>query len=150
MAWIEGTHEETFTVNADYDDVVAFFCDPAEFKRAFNQMESMEEVEDGVWEWVLEEKNEKGIKFQGRYVVDYVREGDTLTWSTREGNMRSEGKTEITDLGGGQTEVHYVETLATDLPIPRLAAKIFKPIVAREIRQGVGEFLEICRDLLEE
>ena len=149
MAWIEGTHEETFVVDAPYDEVVDFFCDPARFKEAFGQMEVTEEVEEDVWKWVLVEKNEKGIKFQGRYVVEYQRDDNVVEWTTREGNMRSEGRTEVTDLGGDQAEVHYVETIATDLPIPKLAAKIFRPIVAREIRGGVGEFLENCRQILE-
>lgn len=149
MAWIEGTHEETFTVDAPYADVVDYFCDPAKFKAAFSQMESGEEVSDGVWHWVLEEKNEGGIKFKPDYTVTYERDGDALQWSTQEGcNMTSTGRTELTDLGGGQTEVAYRETIATDLPIPRLAAKLFRPIVSREIARGVGDFLERSRAIL--
>lgn len=148
MAWIEGTHEETFVVDADYDDVVAYFCDPGQFKAALAQVESAEEIDENVWRWVLEEKKEKGIRFKADYTVEYTREGDSLTWTTREGNLRSSGKTELTDLGGGQTEVAYVETIATDLPIPKLAAKVFRPIVAREIAAGVGDFLERSRGIL--
>lgn len=150
MAWIDGTHEETFVVDAPYDEVVAFFCDPARFQEAFGQMETCEELEELVWHWVLAEKNEKGVKFQGDYTVEYTREGDSLSWSTRDGGtMTSEGQTKITDLGAGQTEVEYRETIATDLPIPKLMAKVFKPIVSREIASGVGEFLERSREILE-
>jgi uncharacterized membrane protein len=149
MAWIEGTHEETFVVDAPHEEVAEFFCDPAKFQEALGQVESAEETEEGVWHWVLEEKAEKGIKYQADYTVKYERDGDTLTWHTLEGNMKSEGKTVVTDLGGGQTEVEYKETIATDLPIPKLMAKVFKPIVAREIAGGVGDFLEKSRELLQ-
>lgn len=150
MAWIDGTHEETFIVDAPYADVVDYFCDPHRFREAFGQLETSEQVEDGVWRWVLEEKKEKGIKFKADYTVEYTREGDELRWTTRDGGtMKSEGHTQIRDLGGGQTEVEYRETIATDLPIPKLAAKVFRPIVSREIAHGVGDFLDRSRKILE-
>lgn len=148
MAWIEGTEERTFVIDADYDEVVEYFCNPDQFREAFGEMESGEEIEPGVWKWTLVEKAEKGINFQGIYTVRYEREGDVGTWETLEGNSRSEGRVEFRDVSGG-TEVHYLESLSFDLPIPRLAAKIFKPIVAREIRSGVGDFLDRSKEILE-
>lgn len=148
MAWIEGTEVRTFVVDADYDEVVEYFCDPAQFREAFGEMESGEEIEPGVWEWTLVEKAEKGINFQGHYTVKYTRDGDVGTWETLEGNSRSEGRVECRDVAKG-TEVHYRESLSFDLPIPKLAAKIFKPIVAREIRNGVGSFLDRSKEILE-
>lgn len=148
MAWIEGTEERTFVVNADYDAVVDYFCDPAQFQEAFGEMESGEELEPGVWKWTLVEKAEKGIRFQGIYTVEYQRDGDSFEWSTRDGNSRSKGSIEFHEVADG-TEVEYRESLSFDLPIPRLAAKIFKPIVAREIRHGVGDFLDRSKEILE-
>jgi hypothetical protein len=62
--------------------------------------------------------------------------------------MRSEGFTKFEKLGEDRTKVHYKETIATDLPINRLMAKVFSPIVSREIRKGVGEFLDCARQRL--
>lgn len=149
MAWIEGTEEQTFNVDAPYEDVVEFFGDPAKFQQCLTEVESAEEVEPMVWHWVLEEKAEKGITYQADYTVAYERKGDDVEWHTREGNMRSEGFTRCKDLGGGRTQVHYKETIATDLPIPKLMAKVFSPIVSREIRKGVGSFLDSAREHLE-
>ena len=150
MAWIDGTHEETFVVDAPADEVADFFCDPARFQEAFGEMESGEEIEDGVWHWTLKEKNEKGISFKGEYTVEYQRDAMTVTWTTRSGgNMTSEGRTEVTDLGGGQAEVKYLEKIATDLPIPKLAAKMFRPIVSKNIANGVGDFLTRARSILQ-
>lgn len=149
MAWIEGTEDRTFVVDAPYEDVVEFFCEPANFKEAFSQMEDSEEIEPGKWRWTLQEKAEKGIKFQGKYVVAYDRDGDRVEWTTEDGNMKSSGSTTFDDLDG-KTRVHYKETLRVDLPIPRLMAKVFKPIVSREVAGGIKDFLDRAQSILEE
>lgn len=149
MAWIEGTEEQTFVVKKDLATVEAFFSDPAEFKRCLSDLNSAEEVEPMVWRWVLNEKSEKGITFQPDYTVVYKAGDGMLEWETREGNMRSEGVARYTRITTNRTEVHYRETVATDLPIPRLLAKVFGPIVAREIRKSVGAYLDASRDWLE-
>jgi hypothetical protein len=43
----------------------------------------------------------------------------------------------------------YEETVESDLPIPSLAATVFRPIVSREIRRGVKDFLEGSQKRLE-
>ncbi len=149
MAWIEGTEEQTFVVNAPYEQVIEFFSDPAIFSDCLTEVETAEEIEPYVWRWVLEEKSEKGITYQADYTVEYERKDDHVEWHTREGNMRSEGICRCKELGEARTEVFYRETIATDLPIPRLLAKVFSPIVAREIRQGVGGFLDAARAKLQ-
>ncbi len=149
MAWVEGVVERTFVVNAPLEKVSSFFCDPAEFQAAFGSMEKSEEIEEGVWHWTLEKKSEKGITFQGIYKVKYTRDGDSVRWETLEGNVRSNGSTQCRSLGGDRTEVVYNETMQTDLPIPRLAAKVFKPIVCREVRAGIGDFLDRAKSLIE-
>lgn len=149
MAWIEGTEERTFVVDAPYDDVVEFFCEPDSFRAAFSQMEDSEEIQPGVWKWTLQPKAEKGIKFQGIYTVRYERDGESVSWTTDEGNMRSTGSTTFDEVGQ-KTRVHYKETLEIDLPIPRLMAKVFKPIVSREVAGGIGDFLDRAQEILEE
>lgn len=149
MAWIEGKLETTITIDAPYEEVLAFFQDPGKFREAFGQMEASEEVEDGVWKWTLKEKAEKGIKFQGIYKVKYEKTDNGTTWETLEGNTNSSGSTSLKDLGGGKTELDYKETLKTDLPIPRLMAKVFQPIVGREVTKGITEFLNNATEILE-
>ena len=149
MAWVEGVVERTFVVDAPLEKVASFFCDPAQFQAAFGSMEKSEEVEDGVWNWTLEEKSEKGITFQGIYKVKYVRDGDSVTWETLEGNVRSNGTTRCRDIGGDRTEVVYNETMQTDLPIHLAAARTTKRrsrIVAsrkpRKAQRGVKHELQ--------
>ena len=149
MAWIEGTEERSFIVNSPLADVVSIFSDTGQFKEAMDALESAEELEPAIWKWTLVKKAEKGIKFQGIYTCEYSHEDAKCEWVTvGESNTRSSGVILFDDLGA-KTKVHYKETLSFDLPIPRLAAKVFRPIVAREIRQGVGSFLDKGKELIE-
>ena len=149
MAWIEGKLETTVTIDVSHEEVLAFVKDPNKFRDAFGQMESGEELEEGVWKWTLKEKAEKGIKFQGIYKVKYTTTDNGTSWETLEGNVNSTGSTLIKDLGNGKTELEYKETLKTDLPIPRLMAKVFQPIVGREVTKGITEFLNNATEILE-
>ncbi len=150
MAWIEGTEKQSLVIDAPLADVVDFFGDPNQLRVCLTQLEAAEEIEPNVWKWTLREKNEAGIKFQGIYTVRYTRQGDsTVVWETVDAKtMRAEGKVVCRALGK-KTEVDYQETIATDLPIPKLAAKVFSPIVSREIRKGVGSYLELAKQHLE-
>lgn len=150
MAWIDGTEKQSLVIDAPMEKVVDFFADPSQLKVAMTQLERAEEVEPGTWTWVLQEKTEKGIRFQGRYTVRYEKKGDDcVEWSTvGEDNMRSRGVATFRQLGS-KTELTYEETIGTDLPVPKLAAKVFGPIVAREIRKGVESFLQNCKTHLE-
>lgn len=149
MAWIQGKLEKTLTIAAPYEEVLAFFQDPAKFKEAFAQMKDSEQLEPNTWKWTLQEKQEKGIKFQGIYTVKYEPTADGCAWETLEGNIKSSGSSRVSDLGGGKASLAYEETLQTDLPIPRLMAKVFQPIVGREVSKGIGSFLENAQKILE-
>ena len=149
MAWIEGREERTFIVNAPYDEVVAYFSDPNRFMDANTDVEQIEPLGDGVFKFSLKEKAEKGVRFKGVYDVKYTRQGDEVSWETVSGNTRTQGSTTFRDLGQGKVEVTYKETLSPDLPIPALMAKVFQPIVSREVARGIGTFLDKSKALLE-
>ena len=150
MAWVQGELERTFTVAAPADEVRDYFRDPAKFKRAFGQMEDSSQIDDQTWAWTLQEKSEKGIKFQGKYSVRYEDTEDGVRWSSLDGgNMRSEGSARVESIDDQSARVIYAERLATDLPIPKLAAKVFGPIVGREVSRGIGDFLDRSKEILE-
>lgn len=151
MAWVKGTEKRTFVVSRPLSAVRQFFLNPSEFRAAFTQLESSEETAPNEWRWVLISKTELGVTFQGDYTVHYRPDGakGESEWSTLKGNMRSSGRVQCFRVSDDETEVHYLETLEVDLPIPGLAARMFQPIVSREIRSGVGEFLEKAKQILE-
>ena len=82
--------------------------------------------------WVLEEKIDKGIRFQADYVVVYDGDGaGRVTWRSLSGNMGNEGDVAILPAANGGSEIRYRERVEPDLPISSLMAKLIQPLVAR-------------------
>lgn len=142
MTWIEASHQKTFEVDAPREEVAQFLSDPSQIRHCMVDLETGERVDDQTWRWILEEVGAKGITFQGDYTVRYQRDGDVVTWKSEgEGTMRAEGVAEVEAIDEDRTRVEYEETLASDLPIPKLARRVFKPIVGREVKKGVEAYL---------
>src|SRR5690554_7146878 len=149
MAWIEGSATKTLIVDAPKDEVAEVLASPSHLKECMGDLERFEVVDDTTYRWVLKPIGAKGITFQGDYTVRYERDGDTVRWESQEGGtMKTRGSARLRELGAGRTEVTYEETLSSDLPIPKLGAKMFRPIVAREIVKGVESFLDGVKSYL--
>jgi uncharacterized membrane protein len=142
MARISATLQRTFTVTASIKEVYEFFANPALLKDIMDGVESVDIQEDGTVHWLLEEKVEKGIRFQADYIVRYGCNGtDRVTWEFVEGNMGNSGDVKLITTESG-TQIDYTETVEPDLPITAILAKLMKPIVAKELRSDVGGYLE--------
>lgn len=144
MTWIEAEHQRTFEVKAPLETVAQFLSDPSQIRLCMPALETGEQVDEQTWRWILKEEGAKKISFQGDYTVRYQRDDDdVVTWKSEgEGTMRTEGRAELEELDAGRTRVEYEETLASDLPIPRLARRVFGPIVERKVRAGVDDYLD--------
>jgi len=143
MAKIDATEERTLLLKAPLAEVYRFFADPALLKEETADVERFEPLGEGKAHWVLTEKVEKGVRYQADYMIEYRGNGsDRVTWRTIEGNLDTEGEVLLRAIGESTTEVRFRERLAPDLPITALMAKIFKPIVAREVRKDIGKFLD--------
>ena len=143
MTWIEATHERTFELEVSLDEAADFMSTPSRLRHCMQDLDEGQEVDEETWRWILKEVGAKGVSFQGDYTVRYKRDGDVITWKSEgEGTMRTEGRAEFEELGPDRTRVDYEETLASDLPIPKLARRVFKPIVKREVRRGVNDYLD--------
>jgi uncharacterized membrane protein len=146
MAKIPATEERTFNVRAPLPDVYRFFSDPGLLREETGDVARFERLpgdQANRAHWVLVEKVEKGIRYTADYTVEYQGNGaDRVTWRTVEGNLDTEGEVLLRPLADGLTEIRFREVLAPDLPITNLMAKLFKPIVAREVRKDIGRFLE--------
>ena len=149
MTWIEATHQKTFEVDVPLEEVADFFSDPSKIVHCMYDLDHHEVVDDQTYRWILNEKGAKGITFQADYTVRYARDGEVITWETEgDGTMRSKGIAKLESAGSG-TRIDYEETLASDLPIPKLARRVFKPIVKMEVKKGVERFLEEVIEFLE-
>ena len=124
MAYIDAAEEQTFVVTANMEDVYRTFADPEVIQRHIHDLES----------WSLDA--------QGNGT-------DHVTWNTVTGNIKTKGEARLTRLDVG-VRVDYREEMAPDLPIPRLLATVFKPIVAREVRKGILDYLDSIKRSLNE
>lgn len=143
MTWVEADHERTFEVDAPFEEVAGFFSDPSHIQHCMPDLKQAEKIDDQAYRWLLEEVGAKNITFQGDYTVRYERDGEEVTWETEgEGTMRCEGRASFESISDERTRVDYRETMASDLPVPRLAAKVFRPIVKREVKKGIDRYLD--------
>jgi uncharacterized membrane protein len=147
VARISASEEQVLTVPASPERVYAFFSQPEELSRAMTAVECCERLPDGRVRWVLAEKVDKGIRFRADYVVVYDGDGAAhVGWRSVTGNMGNDGDVWIRGLPGGGSEIRYRESVAPDLPITPLMAGLIKPLVARELRGEIHQFLERVRD----
>jgi uncharacterized membrane protein len=149
MVRITAMEEQVLTVKASPERVYAFFSRPEQLSQAMASIEHCELLPGGKVRWVLEEKVDQGIRFRGDYIVAYDGDGaEHVSWRSVEGNMRNDGDVWIKSLPGGGSEVRYRESVEPELPITPLMARLLKPLVARELRREIIQFLERVRDHL--
>src|SRR5438876_12288651 len=88
MSKITATEEQIFNVGASPAEAYAFFSRLDKLRQATPGVERCEPLPDGRVRWVLEEKVDKGIRFQADYVVTYDGNGtDYVRCRFVEGNM---------------------------------------------------------------
>ena len=142
MAWFEGTHTETRTIPGSVDAVRAHFADPAAIVANTEDLESSE-VDGGTIHFVLKLQDHGVAKFKGDYRCTYAVEDGVLTWSTAEGaNTRQSGKATFKDLGDGQTELAYEETVAVDMEVAAMMAPMLKPVVSQVLAHAIKGYVK--------
>jgi len=150
MPKFTGTDSRTVTIRAPKHVVIEMMSSPAEIKLSIDNLEHVEHVDDNTVRFIHNEVAEKGVKFRGDRTMRYEKDGDRLRWHTvSNGNMNCHGHARFTDAGDNETRVEFHETVECDMKVNRLLAKVFKPIVERHIRHGVGEYLDRVRDRAE-
>lgn len=143
MPKIPASFEKTVRVRSAMSEVYEYFHDATKRGEDAGELEKIEKVGDDSARWVLEEKSEKGVTFKPDYTIKYSGNGsDSVSWRSVKGNIDVEGSVKLRSIDANTTEVIYKETMAPDLPINRIIAKVFKPIIARNVRSGLEEFLE--------
>jgi uncharacterized membrane protein len=143
MPPISATEECTFCVKAPIQQVYSFFAEPEQLCELFAGVEAHTLLGEGRVRWVLEEMADKGLRFKADYTVMYDGNGvDHIHWQALEGNMGNVGDVWLNTTVDGGTEIHYCETVAPDLQITPIMARLIKPLVARELRANLRNFLD--------
>jgi Polyketide cyclase / dehydrase and lipid transport len=143
MARVAVTEECLFNVDAPPEHAFKFFTNPQLFREAMHGVVRCEELDGQAVRWLLEEQAEQGVRFQPDYTVRYENDGcQMVRWNFVEGNLRNEGEIRVAKAVGGGSEIQYRETVEPDLPITPLLMMLLKPIITRQLRQGLRQFVE--------
>ncbi|MCO4761556.1 MAG: SRPBCC family protein [Myxococcales bacterium] len=146
MARLSGTYTETFVVHAPASVVLRHFSNLDAIVANYGPLESAEKVGDDVLKFVVKEKKERGVRFQGRYTCKYTVESETrMSWRTLgNDNMWSTGHADFVSKNGG-TEVTYTQTIESEVGVPRILAAFARGVASREIAAGIKAYLARMR-----
>ena len=151
MTWIKGRERRQIEIHAPMTEVYAFFVSPARRSEAFDDIQERRPIDEGCERWIMAPRTALKVTVQPDYTTRYTGNGtDTVTWEpAAEGTTRTRGVVRLQPAGDGVTRVDYDETIESNLPIPRIMVRVFKPIVAHEIKKGVRDFLDNAKRVLE-
>lgn len=147
MPWFEGTHTESRTVDAAPEAVRNHFANLDTIVAHTKDVESGN-IDGRTVHFVLKEENHAGVlTFQANFKCTYVLDGDTLTWTSADGNMDQAGKATFTADGSG-TKIDYTETVKVNLDVPAMMSPMLKPVFSAMASQEVAAFVKrMCASL---
>ena len=140
MPWFEGTHSETRDLDVPPDAARARFADPAAIVAATKNVESSE-LDGRTIHFVLAEEDYGVLKFKPDYRCTYELDGDTLRWSTSEGNVDQSGEARFEARGAG-TRLHYTERIKMNLDVPAMMAPMVQPVIGAVVASEIKGYLD--------
>ncbi len=140
MPWFEGTHSESRQLDVAPEVARAHFSDLAAIVAATKGVASSS-IDERTIHFVMEEEDHGVVKFQADFRCTYVLEGDTVRWSTAEGNLQQSGQARLTASGQG-AQLDYTETVKVDLDLPAMMAPMIKPVLAAVLAKEMKAYVE--------
>ena len=153
MAKYEGEYTETFVINLPIAEAKAHFSNLDNIAHCYGDVNSARKLsKPGTLKLTLKPKTEIGVTFNGEHTCHWeFADANTLVWeSTGNGNMKSTGTAKFTASGKKKTKITYSERMELDMEVSLLLRHLIGPVVSRQIRDGVEQYLERMRALLEE
>ncbi|MFC1890242.1 SRPBCC family protein, partial [Thermodesulfobacteriota bacterium] len=143
--------KKSIRIKASLEDVYNYLLDVSKSSECYDNLESVEKVDDETYRWLMKEKDYGPLKFQVRYVLTYAsNDVDCISWkSTGEGNTDVDGEVVLKAVGDGATEVTVTNNLASDIPIPRLMKAVAKPMATKELERTIDTYLKNLKATLE-
>ncbi|NUM55479.1 MAG: SRPBCC family protein [Candidatus Hydrogenedentes bacterium] len=153
MARYGGEYSETFTVDVPIAEAKAHFSNLDNIAQCYGDVKSAKKLaKPGTLKLTLNPKTELGVTFNGEHTCHWEFDNEsTLKWvSNGKGNMVSKGKAIFTPSGKKKTKIEYTERMELDMEVAFLLRALIGPIVSKQIRDGVRDYLERMRELLSE
>lgn len=134
---------ETFDLPCNFDKAFDFFLDVLETAKCFPKVESVTDIGDGKYHWVMEKDGVGKYSTQVEYGAEYEfdRDNGVISWTPVDGigNAISRGRAVITEKND-KVSVNFSSTMDLKLPLPGLAKPIIKPFVNREFKKITEKF----------
>ncbi len=143
MARYSGAYTETFTVDVPIEQAEAHFSNLDNIARNYGGVKAWKKIKNDTLKLTLEPRTEIGVTFDGEHSCRWSFVSDhVLQWkSVGKGNMWSNGTASFKSVGKKKTEIEYSEEIQCDMEANFLIARLIGPIVARQIRDGVRDYL---------
>jgi carbon monoxide dehydrogenase subunit G len=147
MARYEGQYSETFTVDVPIDQAEAHFSNLETIAKNYGGVKAWKKVKNDTLKLTLEPRTEIGVTFNGEHSCRWTFVADhVLEWkSVGKGNMWSQGTATFKAAGKKKTQIEYTEHIECEMEVNFLLARLIGPIVARQIRDGVRDYLQRMR-----
>lgn len=139
--------ELTVEVAASPDQVFARLTDIPDVARHFPAVTALEPAGPGSFRWRHAVAGVPPVRVAAAYACRYVPDPATrvITWTALPqapgDNARVEGAWRVADAPGGRTRLGLENSFTLRLELPRLLRAVAEPIVARENRLQVEQFL---------
>jgi carbon monoxide dehydrogenase subunit G len=143
MARFTGTLEQTFTTPADLDTCKAHFLDLDAVRRCYPGLDHAETLDDATLKLTLQERQQMGERFVGTYTCRWAPTDTGVQWRTLGdgNNMWVDADLTFTPTGTG-TSIHWHQTLALELNVNRIVARMLQPVVSRLIARGMRDYAD--------
>ncbi|MCB9681554.1 MAG: hypothetical protein H6733_08805 [Alphaproteobacteria bacterium] len=148
MARLGGSIDQVFKARTDVATTLAHFADPKAIEAATDRAERIEDLGGLKLRFHLQPQNHGVYTVTPVYTVQYRIDGATLSWSTLDGNMGSEGTARFTARADGGTDVHYVHRIEIEMPVGGMVAKMLQPVVSRMVTPNLQAYVQHLLDTL--
>ena len=150
MSRFHGSIDERFTVPLPPERVRQLLGDPQLWVELQQDVETATAVHPGTLDVVLKPHEHGPVRFQGRFRADWRVQGEVVTWRSqpaKDANFELDGKATVTAAGSGSA-VHWLESVAAEIPVNRIVRKMVAPIADRMMARGLRGYVQRVREHL--
>lgn len=148
---ITADSNEDFQVSADLETSFALLSNVLKSASHFPKVQSIQERDEGIFEWILEKESLAGNSFTAEYACRYLIDSEkkTVHWEAVEGFGNSEvtGKWTFQSSGTG-TQIHFENSIKMSMNISRFLKAVASPLVKKLSQSVTEEYLQNVKTTL--
>jgi len=137
------------SIEASQVEIYRFFSSPSEINLCTGNVKDFKQLSANKATWILEEKNDLGIRFCPQYTLCY--KGDKkcyVEWRSESGTLDIHGSVNIVD-NQANCRVEFSESVTFELPISKTMGLLAKTVAKHEVVLENKHYLERVKERLE-